>query len=149
MSEFSKFKKAVEQRMNSLTKEYNTLYQTSMDKDAFWELYLSSFPQGTNEVYKERREYDCTACKQFIRNIGTVVGIKPDYTTESIWNIEGLEYPYDIVAKAMAEKIQSLPVEDVYFSPTLKVGVDKKIQLLEEKVLKLGKDLNQIKFRDS
>ena len=85
--DFSTIKKAITDKINQMTKK-GRLYVTSTDKDKLWDLYLDSFPKGTNEIYKERREYDCTCCNQFIRNIGSVVSINDDNTIESIWDIE-------------------------------------------------------------
>ena len=42
--------------------ETNRFFETDIDKDHLWDLYLDSFPEGTNPIYRERRYYDCSAC---------------------------------------------------------------------------------------
>ena len=34
------------------------LFETDADKDRLWDIYLNSFPDGTNPIYKVRREYE-------------------------------------------------------------------------------------------
>ena len=38
--------------------------RTGVSKDALWDTYLASFPEGSNPVYKTRTEHDCQCCKQ-------------------------------------------------------------------------------------
>jgi len=74
MTTFDKFSNAVHTRFNEMSK--NELYVVDVSGDELYELYLASFPDGTNPIYKERTEHDCSCCKNFIRNIGNVVAIK-------------------------------------------------------------------------
>ena len=39
-----------------------------VDKDEMYNLYLDSFPVGTNAIYRTRREHDCSCCRGFIKN---------------------------------------------------------------------------------
>lgn len=53
--EFKKFKQALQKHFNEMVFGADRLYEVDIDKDALWNLYLDSFPAGTNEVYRERR----------------------------------------------------------------------------------------------
>lgn len=122
MSQFKPFAVAVNN--NVLAMSATGLFMTNTDKDALWDLYLSSFPAGTNPLYRERTEHDCTCCKQFIRNIGGVVTIDSDLNVVSIWDNIQLGNEYDVVAAALSAYVKQHAIVDVYFNDTKKVGVE-------------------------
>lgn len=72
------------------------LYTVDVPKDELYDLYLDSFPEGTNLMYKERREYDCNCCKSYIRTLGRVVAIHNGKLV-SIWDVKVGGY-YQVVA---------------------------------------------------
>lgn len=113
MYNFHPFSKAITDRFNYLSKDHSELYITATPKDELYDYYLNSFPADTNPMYRTRREYDCSTCKQFIRNIGNVVAIV-DGAMLSVWDVEGLEYPYDVVAKTMSEYVKSMPIKSIF-----------------------------------
>jgi hypothetical protein len=129
MSDFIAFKKAVADKVANLSAN-SILYRVDVDKDVLWNLYLDSFPKGTNEIYKERREFDCNCCKSFIRNIGDMVEITADNTLVSIWDVD-VPYPFNIVAESLTNYVLSCKVKDAYFTDVAKIGTDHNIQLLD------------------
>lgn len=122
MSEFKPFAVAVNNQVKTMSA--TGLFMTNIDKDALWDLYLSSFPAGTNPLYRERTEHDCTCCKQFIRNIGGVVTIDENLNVISIWDSVNLGNEYDVVAAALSAYVKQHAIVDVYFNDTKKVGVE-------------------------
>ena len=52
--EFNVFKSAVASQFAKLQQQ--KLFRVDISKYQLWEAYLSSFPEGTNLVYRERRE---------------------------------------------------------------------------------------------
>ncbi|ASZ77669.1 hypothetical protein [Salmonella phage SP1] len=105
MAEFKPFATAVNN--NVLAMSATGLFMTNIDKDALWDLYLASFPAGTNPLYRERTEHDCTCCKQFIRNIGGVVTIDSELNVISIWDNIDLGNEYDVVAAALSAYVNN------------------------------------------
>jgi len=118
---FKDIKIAVDKQLKQMSK--NELFKVDIDKDALWNLYLDSFPEGTNEIYRERREYDCSCCRSFIKNIGNVVSII-DGKMVSIWDVTTGISKFDIVCDILSEKIKSCSISGIYRSEDRKVGTD-------------------------
>lgn len=111
-----------EEMITLMTRNAKYLFETAADPDVLWNLYLDSFPAGTNEIYRKRREYDCSCCRHFIKHFGHIVSIEGGKIT-SIWDrAECLPDPFHTVAKAMSEYIHSLPVKDVYYTTSQNIG---------------------------
>ena len=104
-----------------LTKMAKTgLFEVRADKDVVWNHYLDSFPAGTNNMFRERREYDCNCCKQFIRDVGRVVTFV-DGKRVSIWDIKVPGY-YQVVVDALSEMIHAAPIADEFLHFQAKIG---------------------------
>ena len=65
--EFKDFRKAIQDHFEKMVADVNTLFEVEVDKDEMWNTYLDSYPTGTNLIYRKRREYDCSCCRQFIK----------------------------------------------------------------------------------
>lgn len=130
MNSFHRFITAVQKQAEALTRNHRTLFITGIGKDDLWETYLSSFPAGTNELYKERSEHDCNSCRQFIRHFGSVVAIEENALV-SVWEVENLEAPYTVVAEKLAQAVKSFPIENTYLAAYAKIGTASNIQELE------------------
>lgn len=53
----------------------SAVFVADIDGEALWGKYLASFPPGTNPIFKQRTEHDCSCCKHFVRRAGAVVAI--------------------------------------------------------------------------
>lgn len=84
---FTEMRNMLNEHFYEMTKDVTHLFSVLIDKDELYNLYLDSFPEGTNEIYRERREYDCSCCRGFIKAIGNVVVIK-DNQIETLWDIQ-------------------------------------------------------------
>lgn len=125
--EFKEIAKKIRARFDTMSHE--ALFRVDVDRDTLWDLYLKSFPVGTNPIYKERTEHDCNCCKNFIRDVGNVVIIK-DNKIQTIWDIE-LEGFYGVVAKAMSEFVKKQAIVDVFTHREKQAGVEISRQMLE------------------
>lgn len=103
--------------------------------DGIFEHYLSSFPVGTNPIYKTRTEHDCSCCKNFVRNLGRVVSIS-DGTVRTVWDVQGLEYPFNEVAASMAAFVRSQPITSIFRTKGPSYGAESTRQLLEDGTVK-------------
>ncbi len=121
--EFLKFKRALQGQFAKMTGNVSQLYMVNVDKDKLWDTYLNSFPDGTNPLYRERAEHDCSACRHFIKAYGGVVSIK-DGIVHSLWDVSGLSDTYQCVADVMSAYVKSHAVDNVCLFDTMKLGVD-------------------------
>lgn len=117
------------QHFNEMVKDVEHMFEVDVDKNEMYDLYLDSFPAGTNEIYRKRREYDCSICRQFIRQIGNVVVIKDNKVT-TIWDFKNNEYQQ--VLDAMSAFIKSHAVSDVYISTFRNIGTAENHEQLDD-----------------
>lgn len=126
---FLELREMIVTHFNEMVSDAENLFEVEVDKDEMYELYLNSFPEGMNEVYRERREYDCSCCKQFIRNIGNMVVIKNN-KVETIWDINTGDADFQMVMDALSEYIHARPVTDVYVTKEFQVGTKSNKEML-------------------
>ena len=120
--EFIKFKQAVAKQF--ATMRSHDLFRTTAGKDEMWDTYLNSFPPGTNPIFRQRTEYDCSCCRQFIRAVGNVVAII-DGKLVSIWDCQTGDPVYQVVADAMAAQVKFQPIENIFLHTERSAGAEK------------------------
>jgi hypothetical protein len=131
MTNFSDLKIAVHKQFEQMSS--NALFRTDTDKDKLWEVYLSSFPEGTNPIFRERTEHDCQCCKQFVRACGNAVAIT-ETGLVSIWDI-AIGGHYQPVVDALSKYVKSCAIVNVFLHTEKKVGTDYNHQILEDESL--------------
>ena len=120
---------------NQITKNVDNIFEVAVDKDEMWNLYLDSFPKGTNEIYRKRREHDCSCCRSFIKAVGNVVIIKDNKIT-TIWDFDTKSSTYQPAVDALAAYVKSKAVTDVYKSKFAKIGSLKTFEKLADGTVK-------------
>lgn len=133
--EFKEFRRLIENHFKSMTYNVNYLFEVDVDKEELVNTYLDSFPDGTNKIYRKRREYDCSCCKHFIKSIGNVVVIK-DGKVETILDLDIHDGKFEYVAKAMSEFVKSHTVSDVYVSKLKKIGTEYNYEQYDDGTMK-------------
>ena len=133
--EFKEFRNMISDHFKTMTKDVDRLFEVGVDKDEMWNTYLDSFPSGTNEIYRKRREYDCSCCRQFIKQIGNAVVVK-DNKLETIWDLDIHDNKFETVAKAMSDFIRRHCVTDVYVSKFKKIGTESNYEQYEDGTMK-------------
>jgi hypothetical protein len=136
---FPSFAKLVAERYESLFKHSN-VFVVDVDGDKFYESYLASFPEGTNQMFKKRLEHDCSTCKQVVRRAGNVVAIANNGTVLTAWDFAAKKalYPYNNVASALRDIVLAAPICDLF-----RVN-EKETKFGSEKTISLNKESGQI-----
>lgn len=126
---FTKFVKLIDKQFQMMAA--HNLYEVEIDKELLWNTYLDSFPEGTNEIYRERREYDCNTCKQFIRRVGNVVSII-DGKFVSIWDVAPEDSTFSIVTKALSNFVHKHKATNVFYTDMAVAGCECNYETTEE-----------------
>jgi len=127
---FKEIKTAISEQFEKMSKQ--ELFKVDLTGDYMWETYLDSFPPGTNPIFKERTEHDCTCCRQFIKACGGVVTIEGNRMV-SLWDVVVPE-PYQTVCNALSQEVKRRFVSDVFRYREANVGTDFNRVLLEREV---------------
>jgi len=114
MPQFKQFADAVHKQFVQMQQENEVLYLVDITKDQIWDKYLSSFKLEDNPIYRERTEHDCSNCKNFIKNIGTIVAIKDDNSIGTIWDNFNVPHPYNYVTEILADYIKTTPIISIF-----------------------------------
>ena len=133
--EFKEFRNMIAEHFKKMTEDVEKLFEVGVDKDEMWNTYLDSFPAGTNEIFRKRREYDCSCCRQFIKQIGNAVVIKNN-KLETIWDLDIHDGKFELVAKAMSDFVRRHCATDAYASKFKKIGTEYNYEQYEDGTMK-------------
>mgnify|MGYP000635349519 CR=1 FL=1 len=103
------------------------LLEVDINKYELWDLYLSSFPEGTNPIFRERTEHDCNCCKSFIRKGGNVVAFIGNELV-SIWDIE-IGGHYQVVADALSAFVKAAAIKTIFLHDEKNIGQDRTLEI--------------------
>lgn len=127
---FKSFVKAIQKNLQQMSKNSSRLFTVNVDTEELYNLYLDSFPAGTNEIYRERREYDCSCCRHFIRDVGNVVSIK-NGELHTIWGINPVsDDKYNVVAAALDAYVKQKAVSGVFLKKEKRIGTPENREML-------------------
>ena len=127
---FKDFVKAIQKNLQQMSKDSSKLFTVNVDTEELYNLYLDSFPAGTNEIYRERREYDCSCCRHFIRDVGNVVSIK-NGELHTIWGINPVsDDKYNVVAAVLDAYVKQKAVLGVFLKKEKRIGTPENREML-------------------
>ena len=123
MSDFQKFSAAVHARFTAMAAA-GELFVINVPGDDLWLAYLGAFPEGTNPIFRERTEHDCSCCRNFIKNLGRVVSIVNGVVV-TVWDdFQNLPAPYDFVSKTLSAFVRTSEIEGVYRTKESSYGLE-------------------------
>lgn len=125
---FQPFKRAMQAHMQRLVGASSVMYLTDVEGEVLWEYYLSQFPEEL------RQEYNCNACKSFIRHFGGLVSIGEGYKKITIWEFE-CEEPFKAIVRGLNQLVLSAKVVGVFVPKEAEMGLDKNRETVEGAVI--------------
>lgn len=132
MTNFEIFAKAVHDKLASFG--HQKLFQSATTFLAT--RYLAAFPEGSDPIYITNTKHDCTCCKRFVNNLGSIVVINDDLALDSVWNVPNLPYPYDVVAAAMHKQVTKAGILAPYYTTVVSYGAQTERQHLQDGTVK-------------
>lgn len=128
--EFKEFKNLFQAHFSKMIENQTVLFVTDVEKDKLWDTYLNAFPEGSNQIFRERREYDCSCCRHFIKTFGNVVTVENNELV-SIWDFEVNDEVFRPVINTLSTLIKNAPIRDVFVSKESAIGTDLNHEQLE------------------
>lgn len=125
-SDFKPFSVAVHQQWMSMSK--HELFVVDISGDDLFAAYLAAFPEGTNPIFRERTEHDCSCCKNFIRNIGNVVAIV-DGQIITVWDSVLTYDEYEVVSHKLEGLVKSAPIKSLFRATERQYGAESTVEL--------------------
>ena len=119
---FNQFRDQMINHFNDLASTHDRIFEVDYDKDTLSALYLESFPEGANPIFRKRAEHDCSCCRHFIKEIGGVIFLDDDLTVHTLWEFQKEDPKYGPVAVALDQYIRSRPIRGIYLSQVGRVG---------------------------
>lgn len=126
--DFQPFKQAIAAQFERM-QQTGQLWRVDLDRDQMWDHYLDAFPAGNNEVFRKRREYDCSCCRSFVKTVGNVVAII-DGKIETIWSIDmgpNLDPGFIPVANRMHELVHGKKWVEPFLHYERKIGTERSL----------------------
>jgi hypothetical protein len=128
---FADYNTLLQRHVEQMCKDQLKLFTVEVDKDILWNHYLNSFPAGTNEVYRTRREFDCSCCRRFVKTFGNVISLQGD-KINTIWDFQVDDSRFAAVNYSMLHFVSSRQIENVFAPWEKTFGTEKSIEQNKE-----------------
>jgi hypothetical protein len=125
MSVFNAFAIAVNQNYASMLAadpQNTNMFLMDVAGDVLWAEYIASFPEGTNPMFRNKTEHECSTCRSFVKNLGAVVTLK-DGEILTVWDTISTGTYLDTVALRMSIFIAGLTIKSKFLVNENQYGV--------------------------
>ncbi len=129
--DFNLLQQALLNHFNTMT-DGELFYVELPERDTLVDLYLSSFPEGTNPIFRERTFHDCNCCRNFLRQYGNIVKINEDNTITSLWDFKVEDPNYQVVVDELSKEIHKYPISNVFRENQKRCGVEYNYEVTED-----------------
>ena len=109
---FDDFADEIMSQFNLMVESGNPLVQVS-PKDSLFTTYLENIKPEDNPIFRERRYFDGNYDHNFIRRVGNLAMITPEYKLVSLWDFDSYTL-FENARKALSEAIHDGQIVDIY-----------------------------------
>jgi len=109
------FNKKIQARFAEMSKS-GKLFRTALTGQQVWDLYLSSFSETDNPVFRDpdSSSKNCNLCNNFVRRYGNIVAVDENYNIMTMFDIE-IDGEYSNTAKTLSAAIKASKITEVFF----------------------------------
>jgi hypothetical protein len=134
VNHFPTFSRIVADNFQRIAKS-SSVFVAGVSGDELYEAYLASFPEGTNPLFVQRTEHDCSCCKQFIRRVGNAIAVNGEGKILTVWDeaAKSAPHPYNVVAKALRERVVASSIVDLFRVSTKEVSFGAQVSHSQDK----------------
>lgn len=109
---FDDFAEEIMTQFNFMVESGNPLVRVN-PKDSLFTTYLENIKPEDNPIFRERRYFDGNYDHNFIRRVGNLAMITPEYKLVSLWDFDSYTL-FENARKAMSESIHDGQIVDIY-----------------------------------
>lgn len=110
--EFDKFADAMDRQLHLMLTSGNPIVKVAVEESLF-SLYLENIAPEHNPIFRERRYFDGNYDHNYIRRLGNIAMITPDYKRVTLWDFE-TDTIFEDARKAMQVAVQNGTIVDAF-----------------------------------
>lgn len=114
---FRAFKAEVQAQADKIFKA-KEIYRLQVSGEELWDTYLNSFDESV------RQEFNCSACRHFIKRYGGLATINADLQVFTLWSFVSKDDECKQVVLDMLNLLADKPIAERFIPTTQAVGVD-------------------------
>lgn len=111
MHDFNKFRTAVSAQFDQMQQQ--ELHCVDVDGDELWNCYLRAFPEGSNPVFRERTEHDCSCCRHVVRRVIEVRKYERDQAEQARTRAETKQRIAAIIEERKDEELRGKSLDEL------------------------------------
>lgn len=110
--EFDKFADAMNRQLKLMLTSGNPIVKVAVEESLF-SLYLKNIAPEHNPIFRERRYFDGNYDHNYLRRLGNIAMITPDYQRVTLWDFE-TDTIFEGARKAMQAAVQNGTIVDSF-----------------------------------
>lgn len=132
--DFQTFNHVLQEHIAQMLKDTPVAFVADITGDELWEAYLAAFPEGMNPLFRKRREYDCSCCRNWMRRFGNVITVDSEYNVITAWDLDAQDADWQQIANTLASLVKSRGIAGVFVTKEPAFGTDHNFEQMADHV---------------